>query len=66
VRLKAQKIVSGLFANIVLRQGAKGVVCGPEGALLADGCALIKLRKCHTFLPSPIHACPRHGPWATS
>jgi hypothetical protein len=45
---------------------AKGVVCGPEGAQLADNCLPTKLRKCHLFLPSPIHACPRHGPWATS
>jgi len=50
----------------IVTVGAKGVVCVPEGAWLADSCALIKLRKCHTFLPSPIHACPHHGPWATS
>jgi hypothetical protein len=46
--------------------GPKGVVCGPEGAWFADNCVLTKLRKCHLFLPSPIHACPCHGPWATS
>jgi hypothetical protein len=46
--------------------GAKGVVCGPEGAHLADNRVPTKLRKCHLFLPGPIHACPRHGPWATS
>jgi len=44
--------------------GAKGVVCGPEGARLADNCVTTKPGKCHLFLPSPIHACPRHGPWA--
>ena len=22
-------------------------------------------RKCHLYLPRPIHACPRHGSWAT-
>jgi hypothetical protein len=38
----------------------------PEGARLADHCVPTKLRKCHLFLPSPIHECPRHGPWATS
>ena len=46
--------------------GAKGVVCGPEGAQLADNRVPTKLRKCHLFLPSPIHACPCHGPWETS
>ena len=44
----------------------KGVVCGPEGARFADNRVLTKLRKCHLFLPSPIYACPCHGPWATS
>jgi hypothetical protein len=24
-----------------------------------------KHRTCHVFLPSLMHACPRHGPWAT-
>jgi len=51
---------------LYLSLGAKGVVCGPEGARLADNRVPTKLRKCHLFLPSPIHACPRHGPWATS
>jgi hypothetical protein len=46
--------------------GAKGVVRGPKGAWLADNRVPTKLRKCHLFLPSPIQACPRHGPWATS
>jgi len=47
-------------------QGVKGVVCGPEGAQLANNCVLIKRMKCHLFLSRPIHACPCHGPWATS
>jgi len=47
-------------------KGAKGVVCGPKGAQLVDNRVLIKLRECYLFLPSPIHACPCHGPWATS
>jgi hypothetical protein len=51
---------------ICLHLGAKGVVCGPEGAQLADNRVPTKLRKCHLFLQSPTHACPRHGPWATS
>jgi hypothetical protein len=33
---------------------------------LADNRALITLTKCRLFLPSPIHACPCHGPWAKS
>ena len=33
---------------------------------LADNRVPTKLRKRHVFLPRPIHACPRHGPWATS
>jgi hypothetical protein len=28
-------------------------------------CALTKRRKCHIFLTRPMHACPRHGLWAT-
>jgi hypothetical protein len=50
----------------VWTEKAKGVVCGPGGAQLADNCALTKLRKCHLFLPGPIHACPCHGPWTKS
>jgi hypothetical protein len=45
---------------------SKGVVGGPEGAWFADNCVLTNLRKCHLFLPSPIHACPCHGLWAMS
>jgi hypothetical protein len=51
------------FAHIIEpRWGAKGFVCGPEGARYADNRMLIKLRKCHLFLPSPILVCPCHGP----
>jgi hypothetical protein len=46
--------------------GFKGVACGPDGIQLADNYTLTKLMKCHSFLPSPIHACPCCGPWATS
>jgi len=42
--------------------GAKGVVCGPGGARLADNRVPIKLRKGNSFLLTPIHACPHHGP----
>jgi hypothetical protein len=45
--------------------GVEGVVRGLEGVHLADRCILTKLEKCHLFLPSPLHACPRHGSWAT-
>ena len=48
------------------RQGAKGAVCGLRSAHFAGECALLKPEKCHLFLPSPMHACPRHGPRATS
>jgi len=27
-----------------------------------DSCVLLKIRKCHLFLPNPIHACPCHDP----
>ena len=54
------------YRSYMAYAGAKGVVCGPEGARLADKRVPTKLRKCHLFLPSPIHAYPRHGPWATS
>ena len=46
-------------------EGAKGAVCGPMGVLLADKSTSSKHSKCHLYLPRPIHACPRHGSWAT-
>jgi len=46
--------------------GAKRVVCGSVGARLADSCVLLKFAKLRSFPPSPMHACPCHGPWATS
>jgi hypothetical protein len=45
--------------------GVKGVARGLEGVHLADTCILTKLEQCHLFLPSPLHACTRHGSWAT-
>ena len=59
-------VVLGIKYVYNIEGGAKGAVCGPEGARLADKRVSTKLRKCHLFLPSPIHACSRHGPWATS
>jgi hypothetical protein len=43
----------------------RGVSYVSVGARLADKRVPIKIRECHLFLPNPIHACPRHGPWAT-
>ena len=47
---------------------------GPKGQYVADHrsahpageCVLLKPEERHLFLPSPMHACPRHGPRATS
>ena len=40
-----------------------------RGSMLSYGCSdrstSSKRRKCHLYLPRPIHACPRHGSWAT-
>ena len=47
-----------------IEPGAKGAVCGPMGVLLADRSTSSKHRKCHLYLPRPIHACPCHGSWA--
>jgi hypothetical protein len=46
--------------------GAKGAVCGLRSAQFAGECALSKPEDYHLFLPSPMHACPRHGSRATS
>jgi hypothetical protein len=45
--------------------GSEVVVRVLEGRHLADRCILTRLEQCHLFLPSPLHACPRHGSWAT-
>ena len=37
---------------------------GLEGMHFADRCILTKLEKSRLYLLSPIHACPRHDPWA--
>ena len=57
------KLTYGIYMYCL---GAKGAVCGLRSAHFAGECALLKPEKCHLFLPSPIHACPRHGPQATS
>jgi len=46
--------------------GAKGAVCDHRSAYFAGECVLSKPEEYHLFLPSPMHACPRHGPRATS
>jgi len=45
--------------------GAKGAVCGLRGTYPAGVCvcAIYKPEKCYLFLPSAMHACPRHDPW---
>jgi len=57
--------VSDNLENMVRQISLRGPK-GPKGAWFDDNCVLTKVRKCHLFLPSPIHACPCHGPWATS
>jgi len=42
--------------------GVKGAVCGLGTHTLLVSVPL-KPEKCHLLLPSPMHACPRHGPW---
>jgi hypothetical protein len=46
-------------------KGVERVVSGLEGMHLADRCILMKLELCRIFLPSPVHACPCRGSWAT-
>ena len=46
--------------------GTKGAVCGHRSAHPAGESVLLKPEKCHLFLPSPMHACPRNGSRATS
>jgi len=46
--------------------GTKGAACGLRSAHFAGECVLLKPEERHLFLPSPMHARPRHGPWATS
>jgi hypothetical protein len=47
----------------VANKGVKGAVCGPRGTHPAGVCVPLKSGKCHLSLPSPMHACPCHGPW---
>jgi hypothetical protein len=60
------KQTHSLFYDLMLSMGAKGAVFGLRGAHNAGECALLKPEKCQLFLPSPMHACPRHDPRATS
>jgi hypothetical protein len=69
------QMLSSLYSYVVsagvvywiplLFPGVEGVVRRLEGIHLADRCILTKLEQCHLFLPSPLHACPSHGSWAT-
>jgi hypothetical protein len=62
------------YTDEILKSGWRTCICSeveegvvlwsPVDTLLADACALTKRRKCHVFLPSPMHARPRHSPWA--
>jgi len=45
------------------REGAKGAVCSLRGTYPAGVSMPLKPEKCHLLLPSPMHACPCHGPW---
>jgi hypothetical protein len=43
--------------------GGKGAVCVLRGTYPSGVCVPLKPEKYHLFLPSPMHACPRHDPW---
>jgi hypothetical protein len=47
----------------VKKYGVKGAVCGLRGTYPAGVSVPLKPEECHLLLPSPVHACPRHGPW---
>jgi hypothetical protein len=47
-------------------QGIKGAVCGLRSAYFAGKYVLLKPEEYYLLLPSPMHACPRHGPRAMS
>ena len=59
-------ILTGEIDVLGEKEGAKGAVHGLRSAHSAGECVLLKPEKHHLFLLSPTHACPRHGPWATS
>jgi hypothetical protein len=54
------------FYILVVPPGAKGAVCGLRSTYSAGECVLLKPEECHLSMPSPMHACPRHGPRASS
>jgi len=57
----------GLITHFkITEEWTKGAVRGHRSAHSAGECVLLKPEECHLFLPSPMHACSRHGPWATS
>jgi hypothetical protein len=43
--------------------GVKGAACGLRGTYPALVCVPLKPENYHLFLPSPMHACPRHDLW---
>jgi hypothetical protein len=44
-------------------EGVKTAGYGLRGTYPAGVCLLLKPEKCYLYLPSPMHACPRHDPW---
>ena len=62
---RSSDLIRGFNSSNYACLGAKGALCGPMGVLLADRSKSSKHRKCHLYLPRPIHACPRHGSWTT-
>jgi len=54
---------SSEFFEVASTLGVKGALCGLRGTYPAGVSVPLKLEKRHFLLPSPMHACPRHGPW---
>ena len=52
-----------VFVTLVWKVRVKGAGCGLRGAYPAGVSMPLKHEKCHLLLPSPMHACPCHGPW---
>jgi hypothetical protein len=53
----------GKIAPIITLYGIRGAVRGVEG--IHPVCITNKTQVMPLVLPSPLHACPRHGTWAT-
>jgi len=52
-----------IYIYIYIYIRVKVAVCGLRGRYPAGVSVPLKPDKCHLFLPSPMHACPRHCPW---